>query len=93
MARSPVAPKITTVSRRDDVSAMLAGFFLASGRKPPEAVLCESQLPARERPGVFAFKSIETLAWRRVALFTSEVLGFNVLGPGALSARDAMFGA
>ena len=49
MAKSPVAPKITTVSLLEDVSFIEAGLDLISGRKPPDAVETESQLPARAR--------------------------------------------
>ena len=49
MAKSPVAPKITTVSLLEEVSFIEAGLDLISGRKPPDAVETESQLPARAR--------------------------------------------
>ena len=40
---------MTTVNRLEEVSFMDAGLDLVSGRKPPDAVLTESQLPARAR--------------------------------------------
>ena len=49
MAKSPVAPKMTTVSLLEDVSFIEAGLDLISGRKPPDAVETESQEPARAR--------------------------------------------
>ena len=47
MARSPVAPKMTTVNLLELVSFIEAGLDLVSGRKPPDAVDTESQEPAR----------------------------------------------
>ena len=49
MAKSPVAPKITTVNLLEDVSFIEAGLDLISGRKPPDAVETESHEPARAR--------------------------------------------
>ena len=49
MARSPVAPKMTTVNLLELVSFIEAGLDLVSGRKPPDAVETESHEPARAR--------------------------------------------
>ena len=64
-ARSPVAPKITTVNRLEDVSLIEAGLDFISGKKPPEAVLTESQEPARARGDVVS--SMDRLLDGRVA--------------------------
>ena len=47
-----MAPKITTVNRLEDVSLIEAGLDFISGKKPPEAVDTESQLPALARGDV-----------------------------------------
>ena len=60
-----MAPKITTVNRLEEVSLIEAGLDLTSGRKPPLAVLTESQLPARARGDVVS--SIDKLLEGRVA--------------------------
>ena len=49
MAKSPVAPKMTTVNLLELVSFIDAGLDLVSGRKPPLAVLTESHEPALAR--------------------------------------------
>ena len=56
---------MTTVKRLEDVSLIEAGLFRISGRKPPDAVLTESQLPARARGDVVS--SIDKLLEGRVA--------------------------
>ena len=49
MAKSPVAPKMTTVNLLEEVSFIDAGLDLISGRKPPDAVETESHEPALAR--------------------------------------------
>ena len=60
-----MAPKITTVNRLEDVSLIEAGLDFISGKKPPEAVDTESQLPARARGDVVS--SMDRLLEGRVA--------------------------
>ena len=60
-----MAPKITTVNLLELVSLIDAGLDFISGKKPPEAVLTESQLPARARGEVVS--SMDRLLDGRVA--------------------------
>ena len=60
-----MAPKITTVNRLEDVSLIEAGLDFISGKKPPDAVLTESQEPARARGEVVS--SMDRLLDGRVA--------------------------
>ena len=53
------------MSRLEDVSLIEAGLDFISGKKPPDAVLTESQLPARARGDVVS--SIDKLLEGRVA--------------------------
>ena len=82
-----MAPKITTVNRLEDVSLIEAGLDLISGRKPPLAVLTESQEPARARGEVVS--SIDNDLEGRVA----GLRCWDVLLLSVFSARAAILGA
>ena len=82
MATSPVAPKITTVNRLEEVSLIEAGLDFISGKKPPEAVDTEYQLPALARGDVVS--SIDKLLDGRVAgLRCCDVLLLSVFSAKA----------
>ena len=79
-----MAPKITTVNRLEDVSLIEAGLDFISGKKPPEAVDTESQLPARARGDVVS--SMDRLLEGRVA----GLKCWDVLLLSVFSARAAI---
>jgi len=84
LAKSPVAPKITTVNLLEEVSLIEAGLDLVSGRKPPDAVETESQLPALARGEVVSSMDMD---------FDGRVAGLrccDVLLLSVFSARAAI---
>ena len=76
---------MTTVNRLEEVSFIEAGLDLISGRKPPDAVLTESQEPALARGDVVSSMDRD---------FDGRVAGlkcWDVLLLSVFSARAAIF--